>query len=95
VTPTTTLLFCSTALTPSGSRFVANSPLDIQMPFFVYPISSAGGGFETSLTTVLMKTQFALSGQSFNLVDVTLRDAQSNAVLTTMSDWQMVLEFDV
>ena len=89
----------SSALVPSSMRYVNNQTIDsLSLPFYNYIVSTSvngSGDFESSGPTATLHYSFQLSGQNFNMLDVTIRDSQSFAVLTGFGVWSLLLEFEV
>lgn len=92
---TTAITFSSTQLTPSDQRFVVDNSLAITQPFLLYVVDSIPGALDGPAQINRLMPTFALSGQGFNSIDVLIRDAETNTILTGMGAWTMELEFFV
>jgi hypothetical protein len=93
----TALNFNSAALTPSDKRFVGclSNTQPLSCPLFSYILQDPGAGNFEGTNSNQFPSRFALSGQGFNFLDMTITDAASGAIVTGMTPWTMLLEFDV
>ncbi len=94
--PNLGLDFNSTALLPSDKRLVrCLGAQNLSMPFFTHIVRFPGLGVYDTFGSQIVPSTFKMSGMDIGTIDVTVTDSASGAIVSSMTAWNILLEFDV